>query len=159
MSPKPSVTTDAPAGTVRPSRVWLLLAAAAAAAWFTFLVVLAVLTANPVTVDRDQLLSSDADAVVVATPTASAARSVTLRVEKPLAGLNLPETLRVETDEPQRFESGRSYIVPVRRTADGYAVTPAPPALKHAPLVYPATDDALKAAEKILSTAAPDPYD
>jgi hypothetical protein len=157
MSPKPSVTPDEPAPAGRPSRGWLLLAATAAAAWFAFLVALAVLTANPVTVDREQLL--DSDAVVAATPTASAARSVTLRVEKTLAGLNVPDTLRAETDEPQRLTAGRRYIVPLRRTADGYAVTPAPRSLKYAPLVYPATDDALRAAEKILATAAPDPYD
>jgi hypothetical protein len=138
---------------------WLVATAVLAAAWLGFLVFLATWTANPVTVNRAQLLLSDAVVVATPQPPKPQARSVSLRIEKVLAGKDVPEAFRVSGVEPARFSKAGRYLVPVRETGRGFIVTPAPINREGVPLVYPATEDALRVAEKILATAAAKPYE
>jgi len=153
------VTADESAKAGR-GRLGLLIAAAAlVAAWLSALALLAVRTANPVTLNRWQLL--DSDAVVVATPQPidGESRHVSLSIERVLAGGALPDALRLGGVEATRFEKPGRYIVPLHETGHGFAVTPAPPALNGAPLVYPATAEAVRMAEEILATGEARPYD
>ena len=136
---------------------WLLLAAAGATAvWFLFLLLTAIETANPVTVNRKQLLASDA--LVVAVPGPSSDGAVSLTVERSLAGVRLDGPLEVGGIEPERFAGGGAFLVPLIRKRDGYLVTPAPAALNGTPLVYPANDETLRAAEAIVAARSPNPY-
>lgn len=154
------MTLDATARETGRTKLGLFIAAAVVAAiWLSLLAVLALRTANPVTVNRGQLLASDA--VVVATPRQgrSRGRVVSLRIDKSLVGEDLPATLQVGGVEPGRFSDPGPYLVPLRRTENGFDVTPAPPALNRAPLVYPATAEVVRMAEVILATAAAKPYE
>ncbi|HEX6984376.1 MAG TPA: hypothetical protein VF170_03315 [Planctomycetaceae bacterium] len=172
------MTTDGPAGAGRRWRGPLLLAAALTACWLAALLLLAVTTANPVTVNREQLLASDA--VVVAVSDLSSARDgvVPLRVERVLAGGGVPESIRLREAGTDRLKDGSRFLVPLKRTNGGYVVTPVPPLRlertsrgyavardphpepeEGAAFVYPATDDVLRVAERILATGTPRPYE
>lgn len=154
------MTADGPPRKAGGGRLGLLIAAAVlAAAWIGFLVWLAVRTANPVTVNRAQLVTSDAVVIATVEPTQASSRSVSLRIEKVLAGQLDEETLRVGGVEPGRFSAGGRFLVPLRETDHGFVVTLAPVTQEGVPLVYPATDDALRAAEKILATGTDKPYE
>ena len=158
----------APASTTpRYSRWALPLAAVCVLVWLAILVAMAVRTANPVTVNRAQLLESDALVVAVAEPSSgSAARTVTLRVERKIAGVAVPQTVVVPWPDPGRFSAGTAYLVPLRRTEDrtGFLVTPAPmPSDSKRPIsdwefIYPATPDVLRHVEAILETGVAQPY-
>lgn len=150
------MTTDGPPKEGRRRTGLLVAAAVLAAGWLGSLAVLALRTANPVTVNRAQLLSSDA--VVIAEPGGGSGWSVVLRVDSTLAG-DVPEEVRAGGVEPERFAAGGRFLVPLRETDAGFVVTPAPPALKGVPLVYPATDETVRAAKEILATASAKPYE
>lgn len=153
------MTADGPPRKTGRGRLGLLIAAAVlAATWIAFLVWLAVRTANPVTVNRAQLLMSDAVVIATVQPSGSSSRSVSLRIDKVLAGRLESETLRVGGVEPGRFSHGGRFLVPLRETDHVFVVTLAPVTQEGVPLVYPATDDALRAAEKILATGTDTPY-
>lgn len=153
------MTSDrATAGAGRNKLGLLIAAGVLAAIWLSSLALLALRTANPVTVNRAQLL--EADAVVVATPQpVKKGHVASLRVERSLAGSDLPVTLDVGGIERERFSRAVPYLVPLRRTENGYVVTPAPTALNSEPLVYPATDEAVRVAEVILNTRTAKPYE
>ncbi len=153
------MTADGPAPAGRGRLGLLIFACGVATAWLAFLAFLAFRTANPVTLNRAQLLSSDA--VVIASPLPGSGKSGinTLRVEKVLAGVGVPDAVRFGVVEPERFSQAGRYVVPLRESEGGYVVTPTPPALNGVPLVYPATEDAVRAAEEILKTASDRPYE
>lgn len=153
------MTAERPARPGRGGPGPLVAAASAAAAWLGFLALLAVRTANPVTVNRAQLLLSDAVVVATPQPPGSQGRSVPLRIEQVLAGEGVPGSLRLSGAKPDRFPPGGRYLVPLRETGRGFVVTPAPIDREGVPLVYPATPDAVQAAEKILATASVKPYE
>lgn len=152
------MTIDALPGNGNPPRWRLLLASGAVVLWFGFLAVLTVTTANPVTVNRHQLLSSDS--VVVGEFDVSSLRgsTATLRVHETLAGHEVASTLAVAGVERARIAGGGTYVIPLRGSGPDYRVTPAPAAFKEAPLVYPATDDVRRIVEEILIRQSPQPY-
>ncbi|MGC1275424.1 MAG: hypothetical protein WBC44_17085 [Planctomycetaceae bacterium] len=143
--------------------------------WLGALLALAATTANPVTVNRSQLLA--ADAVVVARADLATVRddTVSIDVGQILAGRDLPPSLRIIDAETGRFQKGSRYLIPLQKSADGYAVTPVPKLkLEATPrglvlvpfddgegrtaVFYPATEDVLRATERILTTEAAKPY-
>jgi hypothetical protein len=126
------------------------------AAWLGVLLVLAFLAANPVTVNRTQILQSDA--VVVGTPDGPAPSGVWLRVEKTLFGGPLPSRILIEGPSPAGFERNTQLVAPLQRVNDAFIVTPTPPALKGAVLVYPPQPETLDAITKILTTGTDRPY-
>lgn len=172
----PSAATDAPPAAPTPQRRWsLVVAVTATTAWLAALLALVVTTANPVTVNRSQLLA--ADAVVVADADLGSVRgpTVMIQVEKTLAGRILPRTLRIVSEDVDRIEEGKPYLFPLSATRDGYAVAPVPQLRIQAgphglvltpiedgdertAVFYPATEDVLQAAERILTTEAVRPY-
>ena len=130
------------------------------AGWIGALLFLAATTANPITVNREQLLSSDA--VVVSVADDSAEVGMGLFVEQILVvqpGVSIPSPLRVGGVEKERFEPGTRYVVPLKRDGQRWIVAPAPAAFDNEPLVYPGTRETVQVAEKILSTAAAKPYE
>ncbi|MBA3315493.1 MAG: hypothetical protein M3552_06470 [Planctomycetota bacterium] len=150
------MTTEVPVGVDHRFRGPLIVAAVLAVAWLGFLSVLALLAANPATVNREQILRSDA--VVVGVAESPAKSGVWLRVEETLAGSEIPSRLRLEGVPADQFALKQRYIVPLIEDRGRYAVTPAPPALKGMRLVYPAEQETINAATKIRATAAEMPY-
>lgn len=144
--------------------------------WLVALLGLAVTTANPVTVNRSQLLAADAVVLAEADRGSVRANTIAIEVDEVLWGRHLPRTVRIVSEETDRFESGVRYLVPLHATQDGYAVAPVPklrlqagarglvltPAEddgdKRTAVFYPATDDVLQAAERILTTQTARPY-
>ena len=137
------------------SRTRLIVTAAVVGLWFAALTTLALRTANPVTVNREQLLA--AEAVVVGTleapPTAAGAASFRMRAT--LAGTGFDDKLDVAGVAGNRLAAGTDYVLPVRRSGTGYRLVPTPAG---APLVYPATPETLKVVTDILRTDDPRPY-
>jgi hypothetical protein len=114
---------------------------------------LTVLTANPVTLNRTQIASSDR---IV---TARLEGEGRLRIEKDWtarpARPQVPATLPVRNLAATGMRPGRSYIVPLRRGVDWWEVAPSPlPTDKpdvYRPLVYPATAEATEQLQAILA--------
>ena len=87
---------------------------------------------------------------------------VELRIEQVLAvlpGQSVPDSIRIGGVERERFEPGERYLVPLKDSGGRWNVTPAPLAYNSEPLVYSATDDAVAAAGRILTTEAARPYE
>jgi len=187
MSPKPSVTTERHATTDRPTptvplpagdrrlRRALAVAVAVTSLWLVALLLLAVRTANPVTLNRGQLLASDA--VIVARPDLATVRddTVEIAVTSRRAGRDVPSSLRLGNASIKQFRAGVSYLIPLKAEGRGYEVAPVPtlrlrpspqgPVLQpvvdpenRTAVFYPASDDVLRTAERILATRTARPY-
>lgn len=129
---------------------------AAAAACLLTIAVLAMLTANPVTINRAQLL--DSDLVVVGRVTRISATGVgEVTIENVLRGVDVPETLRV-AHLPEVVRAGGRYLLPLRRRGTRFEITPAPAHAEKTWLVYPAREDVLRVAETLLETRTARPY-
>jgi len=156
MSPEPSVTTEGPVGTDRRKRLPFVIAAALVGSWLAFLLTLAVVSANPVTVNREQILSSDA--VIVGSRDGGAGNGNWIRVERQLAGRGVPSRLRLPHFDESAFGGSDQFVIPLRRTRDSFEITPAPPALDRKRLVYPVSPETLDAVADLLATGDARPY-
>ena len=138
---------DAQPPEVRPvGRARLLIGFAAGALWLALLAAFALLTANPVTLSVEQIRRSDA----IVSATVSPRDHGKVVVEKVWAGdLELGE-LRVSNLSKAGARSGRSYLMPLSRSAgDRYAIT-ASQLPGRIPLLYPATQEAIEQLTAIL---------
>lgn len=144
------LTIDPPVD--RKSRWRLLIALALGLTWLTGLAVLAWSTANPITLNQDQIqrstrivigrLSDEQNSFVVEDEWIA-----NERFQSPVIVTNLEDT---------RLQPGERYIVPLQRDAartaqrdeSAWEVTPSLLPTRE-PLVYPATDEALKQLESI----------
>ena len=137
----------APVGGSRGSRRGLSLLFGIALLWWLMLAALAALTANPVTLNVEQIRRAD----YVVTAKISDQRAGVLVVEKEwkrgadfkqVAARNLALT---------SAKPGRRYLVPLSRTgADEYQVTPTE-LPDRTPLIYPATEEARSQLSAILA--------
>ncbi len=128
------------------SRGRLIFAAGFAGLWVLGLIVLAMLTANPVTLNRQQILGSD----YVATAVRKDADSPVLEVQKEWKhGEKLGEitiTNLSDIDMP----AGREFLVPLEQMGrNRFLVTPTALPNK-APLIYPATPESKAQLKDIL---------
>ena len=106
---------------------------------------MAAFTANPITINREQVLL--ADAVLLADVTAAdeirVARIWSQRRPVPA------ETLRLDNLAATRARIGKRYLIPISRTPSGFQVTPT--ALPgQVPLVYPQTSEAEEQLDRVL---------
>lgn len=131
----------------RRRRFWLALGLFTT--WFVCLLVLALLTANPVTLNRRQIL--DADLVVEAQVKNIATGECRVISVRPDALLG--EKIVVAGLSDLNIEPEKAYLFPLRReTGTGtYSVMPTPPPESQV-LVYPASDEALLQLEQILKS-------
>lgn len=127
-------STDSPEASV--ARMRFALAAAFAGMWLIGLSVFSILTANPVTLNREQVLSA-ADVLTVIVEDANAG---TVRVEKSWQEVVSEPQLTLPNLPATRPATGDRLLIPVSRTRGGWRVTlsklPNEP-----PLVYPVTPD------------------
>ena len=132
------------------SRRAFLIAATLGALWIAALAALAVFTANPITLNREQIMTSDA--VVTARVLDPAAGTVAVeKVWKSRTELTA-ERLALDNLDKGRIRAGALYLVPLSRVrADRYEVTRTQ-LPNQQPLVYPATDDAVRQLEAILKS-------
>lgn len=133
------------AGNSRGSR--FRLAAGLFALWFALLAGLAFWTANPVTLNRQQL--RHADIVVQATVDNITTGQCTIVQSWPAGAAG--EVVMVKGLDGIPIVIGESYVLALQRDpqGNGYTiVTTAPP--ESAQLVYPATDDSLRQVSEVL---------
>lgn len=130
--------TDSPDSTApreaSSARQRFALAAAFAGLWLIGLGVLSFLSANPITLNREQVLSAtDVLTAVVEEP-----RAETVRVEKSWKGAVSEDRLALSNLQATNPRAGDRLLIPVSRSRGGWRVTlsklPNEP-----PLVYPAT--------------------
>lgn len=115
--------------------------------WILALAVLAAFTANPVTINAQQILRSDY-VVTAPFPAPLAEKLVSEKEWKRGGGLG---SLRVENLSEIPATPGRRYIIPLKHSTGGaYRVTSAP-LPDNPPLIYPATPEAERQLRDLLS--------
>jgi hypothetical protein len=143
------VTPLSPAS-VRRSRNLLVIAAVLAAAWMVAILLLAHYTANPVTLNREQIL--DSPYVVTATVLGDPA-SGQVSVEREWKKQSLSGTIDVANLSATGVKAGLTYILPLSKPDQSLQVTEAPNSNGTA-LVYPATPEALDQLKSIVDYQA-----
>jgi hypothetical protein len=135
--------------TVGPSRPRALLIAALllAAVWWVVLGTLAALTANPVTLNREQLLRAEfiVTGKVVGNPSDGE-----LAVERDWTHHSLSGTVHVINLADVKPRAGVDYLIPLSKGTHGFHVT-ATPIPDRPPLVYAATPEAIGQLKGILA--------
>jgi hypothetical protein len=135
---------------VRRSRIFLAVAAVLAAAWMVSLLVLAHYTANPVMLNREQIIESPY--VVTGTVVGSPARGE-VSVEREWKRQALTGTITVADLTATGAKTGVTYIIPLSKPDESLHVTEAPNS-HGTPLIYPATPAALDQLKAIVDYQA-----
>lgn len=142
--------TDTPPSSAGPSLRSLVLAAATFTLWMAVLITLVVRTANPVTLNRRQILESRlvVEANVLETASARCEVRRTWPAGQDLDVILVPQISRLEVD------SAESYLMPLIPSADGtYEIVPVERGKRNAdPRIYPATAAAIEQLEAILAS-------
>lgn len=140
----PSDDPAPPAQTLPPSgRFWPPVVGTAL--WIAFLVLLALLTANPTTLNIAQIAQAE-----LVLKGSSADGKEHWHISQSWPPDSVKENVRIQGLENVELGAGMEYLIPVRRVEDGvYQVVVAPAPLA-APLIYPATDDVVADLEAIL---------
>jgi hypothetical protein len=128
----------------------LVIAAVLAAAWMVAILLLAHYTANPVTLNREQILESPF--VVIGTVVGDPARGH-VSVEREWKRQALSGTIDVANLSATGVKTGQTYIIPLSKPDQSLQVTEAPNSNGTA-LVYPATPDALDQLKSIVDDQA-----
>jgi hypothetical protein len=134
----------------RGSRVFLAVAAVLAAVWIVSLLVLAHYTANPVVLNREQIL--DSPYVVTGTVVGDPA-SGKVSIEREWKKQALAGTITVTNLSATGAKSGVAYIIPLSKPDKSFSVTESPNS-NGKPLVYPATPAALDQLKAIVDYQA-----
>ena len=124
-----------------------ILAAVSAVIWMMSLLILSVTSANPVTLNRDQIIgSSDVLTALVKDP-----ESGTIKVEKSWKNVVDEQELKVTDLASLAVTKEERFIIPILRNQDAWHVTPSK--LPKTPrLIYPASDEADRQLKSILKT-------
>jgi hypothetical protein len=131
----------------RPSRGLLLFAIAVTVIWCALLMVMAWLTANPVALNRDQILRAD---LVITGQVEGDPHAGEVSVVHEWKKNGLKGSIHVENLEDTGARAGETYLMPLAPAATGYRVTEARLA-NSAVLIYPATPAAVAQLEEILA--------
>jgi hypothetical protein len=125
----------------------LITASILALLWWIALALLAVFTANPVTLNREQIRR--AQYVVMAT--VNDPRQGRVTVEREWKRNALHGAITVENLAAAAPRAGVSYLIPLTPAGKEYGITDAP-LPKSVSLIYPATPDAMAQLQAILRT-------
>jgi hypothetical protein len=126
----------------------LIVALAISAAWILGLGILALVSANPVTINQKQIRESD----LIVTASRKAQESSTLVVTREWVHDEDLGTITVVNLEDAKMPMGQEFLVPIQRLAKGrFQVTPTSLPDK-APLVYPATPEAESQLQSLLES-------
>jgi hypothetical protein len=153
----PSANVDGPAPvrlpsatSVRRSRIFLIAAAVLVAVWMVALLVLAHYTANPVVLNREQILESPY--VVTGTVIGDVA-SGKISVDREWKRQALSGTISVANLKATGAKTGATYVIPLSKLDESIIVTEAPNS-NGSPLIYPATPAALEQLKAIVDYQA-----
>jgi hypothetical protein len=138
----------------RRSRTFLIVAAVLAACWGVTLSLLAYYTANPVTLNYDQVVASP---YVVTGTVAGDPAAGQVTVEREWKKHALTGTITVQNLAASGARSGKTYILPLSRPGEALRVTIIPFG-DGTPLIYPATPDALKQLQTMLEPLPNHPH-
>lgn len=139
---------DSPIPSSPRSHFTLITATLVAACWWIFLVWLAIFTANPVTLNREQILRAS---YVVTGTLVSNPPTAEVAIEREWKDHGLSGTILVNDLPAIARRPGLTYIIPLSRVGHGFHVTQMPPPNK-VPLIYPATSDSIGQLQAILGT-------
>ena len=150
-SEKIVVRTDSPQDDTRQdqsrTRRRFVLAASLVCLWCIGLGALSLLTANPITLNRDQILGS----VDVVTAVVEDPRSGQVRVEKSWKDIVHDKHLTLSNLSQLQLTANERLLIPVIRVPRSWQV--APSKLPHEPpLVYPATEESERQLRQLLKT-------
>jgi hypothetical protein len=142
-APPPSPTAEPPAH----HPILLITAIVLSVAWWIALGTMAALTANPVVLNREQVLR--APCVVTAT-VVDDPNSGQLQIKEEWKGDAPKGTISVPNLSATGAKRGGTYLVPLSRTSDGFEVsrTLLP---NFPPMIYPATPEAIDQLKRILA--------
>ncbi len=144
------VRTDSPDTafhTVSHVRRWFVLAASLVGLWVLGLGLLSFLTANPVTLNRDQILES----TNVLTAVVEDIEVGRVRVEKSWKGAIADEQLTLSNLPETKPVARQRLLIPVTFTRPQWLVTPSK-LPRGPPLVYPATEESERQLRHLLKT-------
>jgi hypothetical protein len=127
----------------------LVIAAVLAAVWMISLLVLAHYTANPVMLNREQILESP----YVVTGTVSDPAGGKIAVEREWKKQALSGTITVPNLSTLGAKTGVTYIIPLEKPDESLHVTEVPNS-NGTPLIYPATPAALEQLKSIIDYQA-----
>ncbi len=151
--------SKSPVASSNRSRRFLLFASVLACLWIVALAVLAAFTANPVTLNQDQIRRSG----FIVTATVVDLETSRVLIDQEWRGGALQGEIVVRNLRETSAESRRKYILPLSRANDGkdeFVVTgslvpvSASEPEKKKPLIYPADDDAIGQLKEILARQA-----
>ncbi len=148
MTGQPAASPLAPSDTPsRPSLGPLLFAVAVTVIWCGILTAMAWRTANPIALNRDQILRAD---LVITGKVEGNPHAGEVSVIREWKKNGLKGSIHVENLDDTPARAGETYVMPLAPAATGYRVAPA-----HmdsvAVLIYPATPAALAQLEEILA--------
>lgn len=146
-APAASQPDDAPPSSARGARRGLWIAVVIAALWLLALGGLALFTANPITLNVEQIRASE---YVVSGRLSRNERDV-IFVERQWKGGETAAEFRVANLSQTALEPGRSYLVPLSRARSGALEVTETDLPENPPLVYPATEEAIAQLTAILS--------
>jgi hypothetical protein len=148
---QPAASPLAPADTPsRPSRGLLLFVIAVTVLWCALLMVMAWLTANPVALNREQILRAD---LVITGKVEGDPHAGEVSVVREWKKSKLAGSVHVENLEDTGARKGQTYLLPLSPAATGYRVAEAR-LDNSAVLIYPATPAAIAQLEEILAPRA-----
>lgn len=133
-------------GTSKAGR-WFALAAGLAGLWIIGLGILSMLTANPVTLNRDQIL--EATDVLIAV--VEEVRTGQIRVEKSWKDAVHDEQLTLPNLRETKPDAGQRLLIPVTFVRPSWQVTPSK-LPREPPLVYPASEESERQLRHLLKT-------
>lgn len=136
--------------------VWFWTAVSIVTLWLLGILVAALLTANPTTLNRAQLLASDA-VVVGYVDSVADSGTATIETREILAGEGVPARFQL-THAGNFVNQGEEYLFPLQHDRDGIQITPAPERAETQWLVYPVHEQVLPTAKEILESQSEIPY-
>ncbi len=129
----------------------LVVAVGLAGAWILGLVTLAVLTSNPVTLNRAQILHAD----FVVTAKRTSADSNSLSITKEWKHGQKFQTVSVANLQKIDMPTEQDFLVPLERVGSEKFTIPLCPPPKQVPLIYPATPEAETQLKTLLESLPP----
>lgn len=145
-----------PPGASHDRPAWFWVAVAIVTLWLLGILVAALLTANPTTLNRAQLLSSDAVVVGLVTAVADSG-TATIETRETLRGEGIPPQFQL-SHAGDLVNPGEEYLFPLQHVGDGFQITPAPARAEKQWLVYPVHEQVLPTAKEILESHPEIPY-
>ena len=129
------------------SKPLFVVAVVTAVSWMVLLLILSTTTANPVTLNRDQIIdSTDVVTALVVDP-----QSGVTQIQLSWKSVVTEGELKITDLATLSVTKGDRFIIPVLRIKDAWHVTPSK-LPKNPRLIYPASDEAERQLKSILKT-------